>query len=364
MRRVEKVVFWQNFVSPHQSELLLALRKRGLSITLCVDSYFDAGRETMGWEIPRIEDIEIIVTPTKEDILRVMVGAREQTVHVISFSRRCRCSRNALKIGIAERLDLAVYSEYFDGGGFLGKLRLLRGWWLAANYRDRIRTIIAIGPQAADWFAQAGFRSESIHQFGYFIRVDRRASTVLDRFQIVFVGRLDKAKGADVLLRAVARLPFKFRVLLVGAGPEEHKLKRVAKDLGLTDKVEFAGFVKHRIALDRIASANLLVLPSTGKEGWGAVVNEALLLGTPVICSSRCGASCVLNRNELGYVVSPGDAIDLVEKIELVREWQSKTEAWRSVTSAEASRILSPDVGAEYLEAVLNGSAGRAPWGQ
>ena len=50
-----------------------------------------------------------------------------------------------------------------------------------------------------------------------------------------------------------------------------------------------------------MAAADVLVLPSRF-DGWGAVVNEALMVGTPVICSDRCGASDVIENGRNGYV--------------------------------------------------------------
>ena len=67
----------------------------------------------------------------------------------------------------------------------------------------------------------------------------------------------------------------------------------MAAHLGISKEVTFTGAMDNADAMAYLSKGDLLVLPSRW-EGWGVVVNEALVRGVPVICSSRCGASDLL----------------------------------------------------------------------
>ncbi len=79
--------------------------------------------------------------------------------------------------------------------------------------------------------------------------------------------------------------------------------------------VNFRGFMPNEAIRSQISGADLLVLPSNEKEGWGAVISEALMVGVPVVCSHYCGASVLINNHELGRVFEAGNMTDLSEKL-------------------------------------------------
>jgi glycosyltransferase involved in cell wall biosynthesis len=87
------------------------------------------------------------------------------------------------------------------------------------------------------------------------------------------------------------------------------------------------------------------VLPSRF-DGWGAVVNEALMVGTPVICSNRCGASDVIENGRNGYVFEAGSARALRERLRQYCEefrW-NRTE----LAHTETARLSGPAVAARF----------------
>ena len=101
---------------------------------------------------------------------------------------------------------------------------------------------------------------------------------------LLHVGRLSPEKRFDIVLKAVAELEPKepeLRLLVVGKGPSADEYKRMAKDLGIKDKVVFAGFLPDEELPIAYASCEALVIASTF-ETQGLVVLEALASGTPV----------------------------------------------------------------------------------
>jgi len=104
-------------------------------------------------------------------------------------------------------------------------------------------------------------------------------------FQILFVGRLVPYKGADVVLEAVGTsdlLRRQVEVVIVGDGPMLHRLRRVAHDLHLADRVRFTGNLPQDQVAAACRDASLFAFPSL-REFGGAVVIEAMACGLPSV---------------------------------------------------------------------------------
>lgn len=125
---------------------------------------------------------------------------------------------------------------------------------------------------------------------------------------VLFVGRLVDYKGVDVLLRALAELS-DVRAILVGDGPRRETLQELALDLGLADRVQFAGEVSDARMAELYAACDLFVLPSvTRAEAFGVVQLEAMAAGKAVVSTSvPTGVPWVNQHERTGLVVPPGD---------------------------------------------------------
>jgi glycosyltransferase involved in cell wall biosynthesis len=106
---------------------------------------------------------------------------------------------------------------------------------------------------------------------------------------ILYLGRLDYEKGADLLLRAMHFLP-NIRLKLAGAGEMEAQLKALAGDLGVTNRVEFLGQVGDDKVAELLNHCRMLVFPSRVYENAPLSIYEALAAGVPVVASSPGGA--------------------------------------------------------------------------
>jgi glycosyltransferase involved in cell wall biosynthesis len=143
-----------------------------------------------------------------------------------------------------------------------------------------------------------------------------------DAFELLFVGRLVKRKGVDVLLNAVKRLETdkRFHLRIVGGGPELGALKALASDLGVTGQVTFDGVVTNERIAELFRQCDALVLPAivteTGDtEGLGVVLIEAMGYGKPVIASAAGGIVDIVKNNDTGLLVPAGDAPALAAAI-------------------------------------------------
>src|SRR6185436_19943659 len=110
-----------------------------------------------------------------------------------------------------------------------------------------------------------------------------------DEMAIVFSAKLVARKDPMTLLRAVDAMRHRNRaaVIFLGHGEMRDELESFAKERGL--HVHFAGFINQRDLPKHYAMADVFVLPSS-YEPRGAVINEAMACGLPVIVTDRCGS--------------------------------------------------------------------------
>jgi len=137
---------------------------------------------------------------------------------------------------------------------------------------------------------------------------DRQRSLAEPR-RIVSVSRLIPVKGIDHNLRALAALTVRrpdlsWRYHVVGDGDQRPHLERLARELGLMDRVCFLGMLEHSDAMREIAEADIFALPSWA-EAFGLVYLEALARMRPAIGCAGQGAAEVIRDGQEGILVPP-----------------------------------------------------------
>jgi glycosyltransferase involved in cell wall biosynthesis len=142
----------------------------------------------------------------------------------------------------------------------------------------------------------------------------RPAALCDQAFNLAIVGRLDKVKGHDLAIEALAArvMPENVHLYILGTGPCEHTLRNQANGYGISNRVHFLGF--RRDVLDYIAHCDALIMPSL-HEGLPYVLLEAMALETPVIASRVGGIAEILEDGITGLLIAPGDSSALVRAI-------------------------------------------------
>jgi len=129
------------------------------------------------------------------------------------------------------------------------------------------------------------------------------------------VGRLEAWKRTDLPLAALAHAP-QARLVVVGSGPEEHRLQRLAREFGVSDRVRWIASAGEEELIELYAGARLVVL-APADEDLGYVPLEAYFSGKAVLTTEDAGGPLEFVRHgETGFVVPPtaealGRALDL-----------------------------------------------------
>ena len=145
--------------------------------------------------------------------------------------------------------------------------------------------------------------------------------------RLLFVGRLVERKGVEVLVRALPRVLEERDAVLtvVGEGEREGAIRVAAREAGVEDRVELTGYVSREELSRRYASCDIFVLPAVvdrkgDTEGLGVVLLEALKHERPVVASRVGGIPDIVEEGRTGWLVPPGDAAALADRIlELAR---------------------------------------------
>ena len=125
-----------------------------------------------------------------------------------------------------------------------------------------------------------------------------------DVFTIGFLSRIDPKKGLDILIKALSKVDFDYKLQIVGDGEENYvnELKTLSVDLGSEQKLEWLGWKNGEDKFEFLAGIDLFALTSHN-ENFAVVVIEALSVGTPVMISDKVGLYKYVKERDMGWIV-------------------------------------------------------------
>lgn len=315
-----KFVFVSNYYNHHQKYLCEALyNKLGCEFSFIATSQIRPERVKLGYDASL--DAPFVYrsysSPGEEALCRSLIDAADVLVagsapeslvgsRIRSGKLAFRYTERPLKNGFKPLKALPrFFAWHMKNPAFLPIYLLCAG---AFVYQDFLRFGLFEG-KALKWGYFPYVREES--------RV--RIHDASDKIKLLWVGRFLDWKHPDDAVKAARILDEKgvpFSLTMVGAGDMEHELRRLISDLNLTDKVELTGPKKPDEVRLLMGESDTLLFTSDKKEGWGAVVNEAMSEGCAVIASHAVGSAPYLITNGYnGFIYQSGNTNMMAEKI-------------------------------------------------
>ncbi len=365
-----KVISWHPVLTDHQSYTLEALQQAAkCDLTVYVAKAEHPTRQVQGWVNRHAPSLFPQLIPQKGWFKYNFQQLRGHQDAVHLFGSPFEQPRLIATLLLATAMGLRVFliSEPYSpiSAGYLQDSNKLINWAKTALrpilYRvygallnRRIAGIFAISPLAASQYQRIGMPKEKIFPFGYFVPssellcpempVEKSKRTAL---RVVFIGALIKRKGLDVLIEAVRSLNRKeLAVTLDVYGSGDSSQFNFDQST-----VNYCGLIPFGEAQAVIANYDVLVLPSR-YDGWGVVVNEALMAEVPVICSNRAGVGAVVEKWRCGTIFDSEDVSDLERKLnEIVVAPESLVKMRHAARNASA--VLDPKVAGRYMFDVL-----------
>ena len=159
---------------------------------------------------------------------------------------------------------------------------------------------------------------------------------------VVSWSRLRRYKSLDVAIRAFDLIQKELpaaRMLIMGRGPDEQRLRNLTRKLQLEDKIEFRGFLDWEELVATLHRCQVFLNPSP-KEGWGLTVVEANQCGLPVVASDRPGLKDSVRDGVTGALVPYGDeqalaaeALRILRDPDLFRKRSQAAREWAGTFS-------------------------------
>jgi glycosyltransferase involved in cell wall biosynthesis len=173
---------------------------------------------------------------------------------------------------------------------------------------------------------------------------------VPNKFTIISVGRFEKVKNQELLIKAFSKLDNESsKLILVGDGRERKSIEQLILGLNLNERVVLTGFVDNPEYY--IAQSSLFVLPSLS-EGFGIAVVEAMQQGVACLCTNVGGIPEFILENETGWLFNPNDENELVEKLNYISKLP--IESINSIGKTGKDFVSSKFTINKYIESLEN----------
>lgn len=360
-----KVVYWNNIPAPYMVDRFEAIHRRAnLDFKAWFNERTEIGRN---W--------------------RVEESSWSFAYRFVPTVRMPRHNLHLALPALSESADLLVslYAEpsFLIGSNLMHMRGISTAFWVEVTFdtwqprnawKEAIKRrafanvdgVITAGDDGRSFAQRYGVPSEKIHiarhvvDVGFFQSSSQLARTTRDEIRnrlgvvgttYLYVGRLWSGKGLEFLLRAFSAFQRKndhSSLVLVGNGPEEDPLRRLCRELDLSN-VLFVGF-KHIEDLPALYSAaDVFVFPTLG-DPYGLVIDEAMACGLPVISTSAAGEIRERVHDGInGFIVPPANVEELAMAMaRLGTDFGLR----RSMGQASASRITgyTPDYWASQFE--------------
>mgnify|MGYP000873811333 FL=1 len=237
------------------------------------------------------------------------------------------CPSDLIELRMSKNRLSFLYTERFLKKGlwyrFIPSTRK-KIWNRVVKYRGKNLFVLCASAYTSYDLSLFGFKNKC-YQWGYFTevaKVDKRElmnKKDKSHGNILWVGRFihgKRTKDVIFLAKKLKKQKLDFTINIIGSGKYERPLKSLVKFLSLSEEVRFLGSMTPDNVQKYMEEANIFLFTSNFKEGWGAVMNEAMSSGCAVVVSHGVGSAPYLIENKKnGFIYQCGNINDLYQKV-------------------------------------------------
>jgi glycosyltransferase involved in cell wall biosynthesis len=179
-------------------------------------------------------------------------------------------------------------------------------------------------------------------------------------WRLAYVGRIDRQKGIDTAVAALAYLPPAATLTVWGTGDERYiaEMRDLAAGLGVSERVRFEGFAADDTLRSAYADADAVVFPVRWNEPFGLVPLEAMGMGRPVITTSRGGTAEFVRDQANALVFAPDDARGLAACVGRLADDESLRARIREEGQLTAARYSAVEFAERTVEEIVRAVEG------
>jgi glycosyltransferase involved in cell wall biosynthesis len=252
--------------------------------------------------------------------------------------------------------------------------RLLQhvGEWMWGRYvRNTASAVVALDPIAREHSLADGFGSEMIHVVPTGIDLDEYrpglTSGLVARTRVrgrilLYVGALMEHRGLSTLISAFGKSigqQGEWSLLLAGEGSAQARLRALAGQLGIADRVHWLSTPRPEELPGLLGAATLYAVPATGSDVLGRHLGRAMACGVPCLASYLPRFEFLVEHEETGLLVTPGDVAAWSAAIERAAGSPAVRERWGTTGRTFAEERLNWRTVAEEIEGLLVGARER-----
>lgn len=264
--------------------------------------------------------------------------------YIISQSTAAKGLINAMKIGIPivviihGTISAEIKNRYLSNKTLKNWLRFylvdIPKWIIEKHTSDlklfeRAKYIVAVSQDLRNKFVKDYpycTHKTSVIYNGVDTTLFKPGAQKYPNFTILYVGRMEREKGVDLIIKAVdkaRRSGLKIEVKLIGMGRHIYEFKKLADELHLSDEIQFLGQIKNSDLTDYYQRSHVFVFPTRREEGHPVTLSEAFCSGLPVVATRKGGLSELIVDGESGYYIDDDDFDGLAY---VIRKLASKPE--------------------------------------
>lgn len=157
---------------------------------------------------------------------------------------------------------------------------------------------------------------------------------------VIGIGRLVKRKDFNTFIQVLSYLDTPVEGLIIGEGPERDSLMKAAEHAGVSNRIRFLGSLSEEKKFQYLSNSDIFLLTSL-HEGYGIVLQEAMLVGLPVVSTNEGGQTDIIEEGRSGFFASIKDAEELAWKVDSLL---NDNESRRSISEYNKEKIKDFDL--------------------